>query len=912
MGNMRKPTILLVSAIVLLILGNNGIMAQWPPSWEEIGPSNTGNHVRAMVVDNNHKVWAGSLGGGLWTSTNNGSSWDQVASFSEKENLNVSCIAIDGNKIYVGTGSTYFYRPEQTWGGNWAADSIRKVQNGYLRMTDQPGEGVLVSTDGGATWDHDNGTWNSGSVPLTGDFVSIQAVASENGITLIASLSGLYRSTDADLANVAKCQGTNRFMTGVITDIDFGNNGVVYACTRDSVYRSTDGGLTFGKGINDLFPKGTQAPNNRIAGHRGQIAVAPSNRDVMYFTGVNDINGNCTGVWKSTDNGYTWASISPFESAVFNPFQNKGLYGMFLGVAPRNPDHVFIGGAKSFYFTPAEGWKTAASHANIPGFNTRYMPTPSLCIAFDPNSDSTFFVGTDDEIVRTFNLGRTYSSASRGFNNAHLYGISPSPTFQVLVSDRFHGVSLSTNGRSDPNQRQFNNIYTADSSGGGIARWSVTHPQFMVVAVGRDRGLKRSVTDGVSYEEFYGPPTDSLSPCSDPADTLNMYIHRKGPNSKPEGIRDRSTAPIMPFCFDEYIEPASLSDDTLILKTPSYLFLAGGNFIWVCQNPFGGIDSLPTWNRVSRDFIQQDLPYGRKKYFTAIAATGDADHYVFVGTNNGEIVRLRGAHDPQQFCDSVDAVRISTGQGLPNRWISDIEVDPTNTSNLLVTFAGFPAGDDRVYICNNAKDSAPIFRSLQGNLPPDLPVHSAAFHPDPTQKSILIGTEKGIYGTTDDYESAGGVSWSFVGSDIGIVPVTDIAYRRWYMEFSDPANYHYAPDNTVFVATNGRGAFKSTSLVSRPEGVVSSSGIRLKAVPNPTVKSTALTFDLPQATHVKLSAFGIDGRPVAELTDSQFGAGQSSVDFNTQDLPAGIYLIAAQFSNANGIFLSNLRVVVIK
>jgi hypothetical protein len=63
---------------------------------------------------------------------------------------------------------------------------------------------------------------------------------------------------------------------------------------------------------------------------------------------------------------------------------------------------------------------------------------------------------------------------------------------------------------------------------------------------------------------------------------------------------------------------------------------------------------------------------------------------------------------------------------------------------------------------------------------------------------------------------------------------------------------------------------------------------------------------------VKLSAFGIDGRPVAELTDSQFGAGQSSVDFNTQDLPAGIYLIAAQFSNANGIFLSNLRVVVIK
>lgn len=901
---MRRSTILSALTVGLLVMGGSITKAQLNLSWEEIGPNNTGNHVRAMVVDNSGTAWAGSVGGGLWKSTDGGSSWTMVTGI--EDNLAVSCIAADGNNIYVGTGETYYYKPESTWGGGGGLDITNP--NGFLKYTNQPGEGVFVSNDGGATWTHNNGTWNNSSVRYNGDFISIQSIATKDGVTLIGSLKGLYRSTDANLGNVSLVAGPADFTDNPITDIDFGANGVVFAATKSKIYRSTDAGSTF-TDITSSIPVGTQAPNNRVAGHRAAIAIAPSDANVVYVTGANDITGNCTGVWKSVDAGVTWISISPYESATFKPFQNKGLYAMFLGVPGNDPNRVYIGGTKMYTYSPSEGWTDAASHSYVPGFSTRYVPAPQFTIAFDPSKDSTFFVGGDHEITRTDNLGRTYSFKTKGFNAANLYAISAAPSYEILVSDRYNGISFKNNGQSGNSQQQFSNIYSASLSGGGIARWSTIKPDNFVVCKAEDRGLQRSLTKGATFEDFYGFPIDSVNPCWG-ANPDSMLIDRATTSVGGGGVYDRSTAPIMPFCFDEYIHPDSLGNDTSILNSPMYLFLATGNFVWVCQNPFGPIDSVPTWNRVSNDMITQNLSSGRKKYFTAITSSNDANHYTYVATNNGEVWRLKGAHHPESFCVDTDAVRIDGGS-LPQRWITDIEVDPSNTNNVIVTFGAYAAGDDRVWITNDATVATPTWRSLQGNLQADLPVHSAAFHPDPSMKSILIGTEEGIYGTDDNYEG-GSVSWTYESNGVGLVPVTDITYRRWYMNYSDPGNYSYSPDNTLFIATHGRGAFKSSTLVSRKDPVVIGEGISLKAVPNPAVNSTDITFDLPSASKVRIQAYGLDGRPVGLLTDGQYGAGQSKVTFDTHTLAAGVYLVKAEFSTSKGSYQSNIRVVVVK
>lgn len=905
---MRRSTILSALTVGLLVVGGSISKAQLNLSWEEIGPNNTGNHVRAMVVDNSGTVWAGSVGGGLWKSTDHGASWSMVQGIAD--NLAVSCIAADGSNIYVGTGEGYYYKPEATWPGSGGFDLTNP--NGFLKYTNQPGEGVFVSNDGGATWTHNNGTWNNSSVRYNGDFVSIQSIATKGGRTLIGSLKGLYVSDNGDLSNITQATGPADFTNNPITDVDFGANGVVFAASTSKIYRSTDNGTSF-TDITSAFPVGTQAPNNQVLGYRGAIAVAPSNPDIVYVTGANGITGNCTGVWKSVDAGITWYSVSPYESATFKPFQNKGLYAMFLGVPVNDPNRVFIGGTKMYTYSPVDGWTDAASHSYVPGFSTRYVPSQQFCIAFDPNEDSTFYVGGDHEITRTENLGRTYSFKSKGFNAAHLYKISPAPSYEVLISDRYHGISFKNDGLAGSSEQEFNNIHSATLTGGGFALWSSIKPDNFVVSKGDDKGVQRSLTKGATYEDFYGFPIDSINPCwgSSPD---SMIIDRANANVAGGALRDRPVVPINQYCFDEYIHPDSLGNDTSILRSPQYLFMTDANYIWVCLNPFGPIDSVPNWNRVSNTRINTLSPVPpnpRKRVFSAITSSNDAEHYIYAATNNGEVFRLHGAHDPLHYCVTTDEVRIDGGS-LPQRWITDIEVDPSNTDNVIVTFGGYAPGDDRVWITNNATSATPTWRSIQGNLEADLPVHSAAFHADPAMKSILIGTEEGIYGTSSDYESGGSVTWSFEGNGVGLVPVTDIQYRRWVMVYSDPGNYSYVRDNTLFIATHGRGAFKSSTLVSRKDPVKVGDRISLKAVPNPTVSSTQITFDLPQSAKVRLQAFGIDGRPVAVLADGQYGAGKSQATFDTHTLPAGVYLIKAEFSTSKGTSQSNLRVVVVK
>jgi hypothetical protein len=911
---MRRSTILMALAFAFLAFGKTVSFAQLNLAWEEIGPNNTGNHVRALSVAGDGTVWAGSTGGGLWKSTTGGSSWTHVSGLAD--NLSVSSIAISGSNIFVGTGDLNFYKPDGLWLANWAIDSVSTLKEGFLKYTSKPGQGVFVSNDGGATWTHNNGTWGGSSVPYQGDFISIPQIASQSGRTLIASLKGLYYSDQNDLVTITKATGTPAFMNNPIVDVDFAASGVVYAATEDSVYRSTDNGASFGTALNgptpalSIFPTAqVTPPYNRIGGDRIMMAVAPSNPNTIYLTGASDITGNCTGVWRSFDNGYTWTSISPYESATFKPCQTKGRYALTLGVPPTNEGVVFIGGQKMYQYSGNNGWQEAASHTYVAGASTRYVPIGQHAIAFDPNTDSTYYVGTDNEVVRTVNWGRTYSFRTKGINAGHLLSISASPNWKLLVDDQYNGLSLKDNSQTAITQQQFNTLSSAANTGGGRVRWSMARPNDFIVHNASDRGLKRSLTEGATLELFYSLP---LLPLDSALGTDSLYIDRSDNAHEGGAVYDRSNgSPIIPWCFDEFIQPTSLANDTDIQNTPIYLYLCSGNFVWVCSNPFGPVDSLPRWNRISLDLIQNNIPGGKHEVFTAIVASEDADHDVYVGTNIGRIIRIHNANDPVNMGIATASTRIED-PSMPDRWITSLSIDPSNKNNLLVTYGAFANGDDRVYISNDAKAATPTFRSLQGNLPANLPVHSAAFYPDASKRVIILGTDEGVYSTTDDYNS-GAVTWHDESFAVGKVPVTDIVYRPYYMEYTDASNYRYSPDNTLFIATDGRGAFKTSTLVATDPQHFAASGITLKAGPNPTINGSTVSFDLPSPTNVTINAFTVEGRPVAQLArDKKFGTGVSELQFNTKDLPAGMYLLKATFTNAKGEFSTDLRIVVVK
>ena len=139
-------------------------------SWTWLGPGNIGGRVRSLVIDptNTNVMFAGSVGGGIFKTTDGGASWAPVDDFMA--NLAVSTIVMQPglpSTMYAGTGE-----------GFYNSDGIR-------------GAGVFKSTDGGTTWSQLPSTANSSWF-----YVNKLAMSPDGQVILAATRTGLYRSTD--------------------------------------------------------------------------------------------------------------------------------------------------------------------------------------------------------------------------------------------------------------------------------------------------------------------------------------------------------------------------------------------------------------------------------------------------------------------------------------------------------------------------------------------------------------------------------------------------------------------------------------------------------------------------------------------------------------------------------------------
>jgi photosystem II stability/assembly factor-like uncharacterized protein len=99
--------------------------------WAHRGPNNVGGRTRSLIIDpkNADRMWAGSVSGGIWYSSDRGTSWAPVNDWLP--NLAVCCLAIDPRNpqfMYAGTGEGFFN-----------GDALG-------------GAGIYKSTDGGSTW----------------------------------------------------------------------------------------------------------------------------------------------------------------------------------------------------------------------------------------------------------------------------------------------------------------------------------------------------------------------------------------------------------------------------------------------------------------------------------------------------------------------------------------------------------------------------------------------------------------------------------------------------------------------------------------------------------------------------------------------------------------------------------------
>lgn len=295
-----------------------------------IGSATMSGRVAALTaVKENGRltVYVGAASGGVWKSTNGGTTFKPV--FDKEPVQSIGAIAVDPanpKTIWVGTGEA------------WTRNSV------------SVGDGIYKSTDGGDTWT------NMGL--KESERITKILIDPKDGNTVYACVPGrlwsdseergLYKTTDGGKTWAKILKGPN-LSTGcsMITMSsrdsktlyaglwDFRRKGWTFrsggenptAFSGSGLFKTTDGGATWTeldeKSAQGLPPK----PWGRIA-----VTVAPSNPDVVYAM----IESRHSALFRSADGGKTWEKCDASQMMVWRPF-----YFANLIVDPKNENKVY-------------------------------------------------------------------------------------------------------------------------------------------------------------------------------------------------------------------------------------------------------------------------------------------------------------------------------------------------------------------------------------------------------------------------------------------------------------------------------------------------------------------------------------------------------------------------------------------
>ncbi|MBS1517551.1 MAG: T9SS type A sorting domain-containing protein [Bacteroidetes bacterium] len=145
------------------------------------------------------------------------------------------------------------------------------------------------------------------------------------------------------------------------------------------------------------------------------------------------------------------------------------------------------------------------------------------------------------------------------------------------------------------------------------------------------------------------------------------------------------------------------------------------------------------------------------------------------------------------------------------------------------------------------------------------------------------------------------------GFSVPVTPITTIDSAKVIVKsFTGNINNQHVA-GLAEVEVNAR--VSSVDLVNINSGITALNEFRLEQnYPNPFNPSTMINFTLPKSQEIRLEVFDITGRSVAVLISGKVVGGKNSVNFNSRNLPSGIYFYTLTGNN----FRDSKRMVLIK
>ena len=401
--------------LLSLVAPLNALASSITP-WQSIGPmpiggGNTGR-VAAIAVHptNSNIVYVGGAQGGVWKTTDGGTTWTPLG--DSQCSLAIGSITIDPvnpNIVYVGTGEE-----------NFSGDSYY-------------GCGVLRTTDGGATWTVlGQGTFQttSGGARIAKILIDPATAGTTNATLYAATTFGLYKSLNGGLSWTQILTKGFGYVNDVVMPATPGNPlfaaaGGPFSNGANGLYKSLDGGLTWSLVANGL----PLASVGRIA-----IVVSPANASVMWVSVENPANGNLTGLYRTNDGGVTWTQMS----AIGVNCSAQCWYAMVLTASPTDTNTVYFSGL-SLYRSTDRG--TSFSDVALP------VHVDHHALAFDPQVPTTIYAGTDGGIFKSTNSGSTWADLNTNLALTQFYGgLSLYPTGNGVLGGTQDNGSIEYSG----------------------------------------------------------------------------------------------------------------------------------------------------------------------------------------------------------------------------------------------------------------------------------------------------------------------------------------------------------------------------------------------------------------------------------------------------------------------------------
>ena len=375
-------------------------------SFLDHGPDNVGGRTRAILIDKNdiNHIYAGSVSGGLFESTNRGSIWRKVDAFKENLSISSMCQTDDGS-LYVATG-----HDDDSFGGN-------------TQSSGGNGNGIYFSNDNGATFSQISGSENN-------NFIN-EIVAKGNDV-LIAGSQGLYQYSGGTLSNYTSLSGACHALA-----ISEDNQVIIGSFSSERTHVSTDAGATFvpvwGNGATEI-PGGKQ---------RVEYAISHEKVNGSYYIYASmSSSGALAGVFLSQDNGLTWSEIAPANNGApgsFSPFgsNRQGWYDQIISVVKGDPTTCLLGGVDVHGKSISGNW-SARSGGFFAQTSPLYVHSDQHEMQWD--AAGRLWLGNDGGVFYSDDNGVSFREANRGYNVTQFYRISASAHGDVVGGAQDNGT----------------------------------------------------------------------------------------------------------------------------------------------------------------------------------------------------------------------------------------------------------------------------------------------------------------------------------------------------------------------------------------------------------------------------------------------------------------------------------------